>query len=113
MIEKAETEFKELIHKKKVVENDKKKIEDVIDELDHKKNQALQVRYEYGYAFLWSVYGMCPLRYHSVILYDGAKTPRLLITPKNAVCFPVTPGTLGGRLGVGHRRPMRAVATQL
>lgn len=26
-----------------VVENDKKKIKDVIDELDHKKNQALQV----------------------------------------------------------------------
>lgn len=43
MIEKAETEYKELIHKKKVVENDKKKIEDVIDELDQKKNQTLQV----------------------------------------------------------------------
>lgn len=43
MIEKAETEYKELVHKKKVVENDKKKIEDVIDELDQKKNQTLQV----------------------------------------------------------------------
>eukprot|EP00903_Cladosiphon_okamuranus_P020312 g18637.t1 len=42
MIEKAETEYKELIHKKKVVENDKKKIEDVIDELDQKKIQTLQ-----------------------------------------------------------------------
>lgn len=28
-----------------VVENDKKKIKDVIDELDHKKNQALQVSF--------------------------------------------------------------------
>lgn len=45
MIEKAETEYKELIHKKKVVENDKKKIENVIDELDQKKNQTLQVGY--------------------------------------------------------------------
>lgn len=43
MIEKAETEYKELIHKKKVVENDKKKIEDVIGELDQKKIQTLQV----------------------------------------------------------------------
>ncbi|CAM9911302.1 unnamed protein product [Pylaiella littoralis] len=42
MIEKAETEYKELIHKKEVVEHDKKKIEDVIGELDQKKNQTLQ-----------------------------------------------------------------------
>ena len=45
MIEKAETEYKDLIHKKEVVEKDKKKIEDVIDELDQKKNQTLQVPY--------------------------------------------------------------------
>lgn len=44
MIEKAETEYKELLHKKTVVEKDKKKIEDVIDELDQKKNQTLQVK---------------------------------------------------------------------
>lgn len=112
MIEKAETEFKELIHKKKVVENDKKKIEDVIDELDHKKNQALQVLCEYGLALLWSVYGMRPLRHHGANMDDGMKTPRLLITPKNAVFLLVTPCMLGSRLGVGHRRPTRAVATQ-
>lgn len=43
MIEKAEGEYKELIHKKTVIENDKKKIQDVIGELDQKKNQTLQV----------------------------------------------------------------------
>ncbi|CAM9477580.1 unnamed protein product, partial [Ectocarpus sp. 6 AP-2014] len=42
MIEKAEGEYKELIHKKTVIENDKKKIQDVIGELDQKKNQTLQ-----------------------------------------------------------------------
>ncbi|CAM9698542.1 unnamed protein product [Chrysoparadoxa australica] len=42
MIEKAEDEYKELVHKKKVIENDKAKIENVISELDQKKNQALQ-----------------------------------------------------------------------
>ncbi|CAN0368682.1 unnamed protein product [Hapterophycus canaliculatus] len=43
MIDKAETEYKNLIHKKTVVEKDKEKIEKVIAELDEKKNQTLQV----------------------------------------------------------------------
>lgn len=43
MIEKAETEYKELINKKQVIEKDKKKIYEVIEELDQKKTQALQV----------------------------------------------------------------------
>lgn len=43
LIEKAETEYKELIRKKEVIEKDKKKIYDVIEELDEKKTQTLQV----------------------------------------------------------------------
>jgi structural maintenance of chromosome 2 len=42
MIEKAESEYQELMHKKAVIETDKGKINSVIAELDQKKNQALQ-----------------------------------------------------------------------
>jgi len=41
MIEKAEGEYTELLRKRKVVENDKKKIESVIVELDEKKKTEL------------------------------------------------------------------------
>jgi structural maintenance of chromosome 2 len=42
MIEKAEGEYNELQRKKKVVENDKKKIQAVIEELDVKKKSEIQ-----------------------------------------------------------------------
>lgn len=42
MIEKAEGEYTELLRKRKVVENDKKKIRDVIEELDVKKKSELE-----------------------------------------------------------------------
>lgn len=42
MIEKAEGEYSELMRKRKVVENDKKKIESVIEELDVKKKSELE-----------------------------------------------------------------------
>ena len=42
MIEKAEGEYTELLRKRKVVENDKKKIQSVIEELDVKKKTELQ-----------------------------------------------------------------------
>jgi len=42
MIEKAEGEYTELLRKRKVVENDKKKIEAVIENLDAKKKVELQ-----------------------------------------------------------------------
>jgi len=42
MIEKAESEYSELLRKRKVVENDKKKIESVIEELDVKKKSELE-----------------------------------------------------------------------
>eukprot|EP00814_Leptocylindrus_danicus_P018595 CAMPEP_0116014120 /NCGR_PEP_ID=MMETSP0321-20121206/6105_1 /TAXON_ID=163516 /ORGANISM="Leptocylindrus danicus var. danicus, Strain B650" /LENGTH=1213 /DNA_ID=CAMNT_0003483745 /DNA_START=355 /DNA_END=3996 /DNA_ORIENTATION=- len=42
MIEKAEGEYTELLRKRKVVENDKKKIQDVIEELDVKKKSELE-----------------------------------------------------------------------
>lgn len=42
MIEKAEGEYTELLRKRKVVENDKKKIQSVIEELDVKKKSELQ-----------------------------------------------------------------------
>ena len=41
MIEKAEGEYTELLRKRKVIENDKKKIESVIHELDEKKKTEL------------------------------------------------------------------------
>lgn len=42
MIEKVEGEYEELMRKLTVIENDKTKIENVIEELDVKKNEALQ-----------------------------------------------------------------------
>ena len=42
MIEKAEGEYTELLRKRKVVENDKKKIEQVIENLDVKKKVELE-----------------------------------------------------------------------
>lgn len=42
MYEKAEQEYQELMSKKAIIEKDKKKIEDVIAELDEKKSEALQ-----------------------------------------------------------------------
>jgi structural maintenance of chromosome 2 len=45
MIEKAEGEYTDLLRKKKVIENDKKKIEGVIDELDKKKKTELTRTY--------------------------------------------------------------------
>ncbi len=42
MIEKAEAEYKELQRKRTVVENDKKKIQSVIEQLDEKKKAELQ-----------------------------------------------------------------------
>jgi structural maintenance of chromosome 2 len=42
MIEKAEGEYTELLRKRKVVENDKKKIKSVIEELDVKKKSELE-----------------------------------------------------------------------
>jgi structural maintenance of chromosome 2 len=46
MIEKAESEYTELLRKRKVVENDKKKIQDVIKELDVKKKSELQMTWK-------------------------------------------------------------------
>lgn len=42
MIEKAEGEYTELLRKRRVVENDKKKIQNVIEELDVKKKVELE-----------------------------------------------------------------------
>lgn len=42
MIEKAESEYTELLRKRKVVENDKTKIQKVIEELDVKKKSELE-----------------------------------------------------------------------
>lgn len=43
MFERAEQEFDHVVNKKRIIENDKAKIELVIEELDEKKNQALKV----------------------------------------------------------------------
>lgn len=42
MFEKAENEYQDLLHKKDIIQKDKSKIEEVIDELDRKKNEVLQ-----------------------------------------------------------------------
>ncbi len=42
MIEIAEGEYTQLLQKQKVVENDKKKIKSVIEELDNKKKTELE-----------------------------------------------------------------------
>lgn len=42
MIEKAEAEYSELLRKRRVIENDKKKIQSVIEELDIKKKTELE-----------------------------------------------------------------------
>lgn len=42
MIEKAESEYKGLMTKKQIIENDKTKIQSVIKELDMKKNEAVE-----------------------------------------------------------------------
>jgi structural maintenance of chromosome 2 len=42
MLEKAEQEYQDLMEKKRIIENDKAKIETVIKELDQKKNQTLK-----------------------------------------------------------------------
>jgi len=46
MYEKAEQEYQELMNKKQIIEKDKRKIEDVIAELDQKKSEAVQKTWE-------------------------------------------------------------------
>ncbi|CAN6468378.1 unnamed protein product [Victoria cruziana] len=46
MFEKAEDEYKGLISKKTIIENDKSKIKKVIEELDEKKKETLKVTWE-------------------------------------------------------------------
>jgi len=46
MYEKAEQEYNELMEKKRIITNDKAKIEAVIKELDEKKKEALKTTYE-------------------------------------------------------------------
>ncbi|KAN0047727.1 hypothetical protein ACTA71_002112 [Dictyostelium dimigraforme] len=46
MFEKAEQEYQELMEKKKIIENDKSKIEHVIRELDEKKNESLRTTWK-------------------------------------------------------------------
>ena len=42
MFEKAEQEYQDLVQRKTIIENDKSKIESVIDELEQKKQETLQ-----------------------------------------------------------------------
>jgi len=46
MFDKAEQEYQQLMEKKRIITNDKAKIEAVIKELDEKKNEALVATYE-------------------------------------------------------------------
>eukprot|EP01083_Nonionella_stella_P026491 72962_1 len=46
MFEKAEQEYSNLVKKRRIVLNDKKKIQNVIKELDQKKNETLQATWE-------------------------------------------------------------------
>jgi structural maintenance of chromosome 2 len=56
MFEKAEEEYTELKRKKDVVENDKQKIREVMDELDDKKREALQTTWRKVTADLGSIF---------------------------------------------------------
>lgn len=56
MFEKAEQEYNELKRKKDVVENDKRKIQEVMDELDEKKREALQTTWGKVTADLGSIF---------------------------------------------------------
>ena len=56
MFEKAEQEYNELKRKKDVVENDKQKIEQVMEELDEKKREALQTTWLKVNADLGSIF---------------------------------------------------------
>mmetsp|Transcript_27648 Transcript_27648/g.46362 ORF Transcript_27648/g.46362 Transcript_27648/m.46362 type:complete len:1173 (+) Transcript_27648:65-3583(+) len=46
MFESAETEYQDLMTKKRIIENDKKKIQAVIEELEEKKTDALRVTWQ-------------------------------------------------------------------
>lgn len=46
MFEKAEQEYKDLVRKRDIIEKDKTKIEQVITELDRKKNEALEATWQ-------------------------------------------------------------------
>lgn len=46
MMEKAESEYQELLKKRRIIENDRSQIEKVIDELDIKKKETLATTYE-------------------------------------------------------------------
>jgi structural maintenance of chromosome 2 len=46
MFEKAEQEYQDLMKKRNIIIKDKSKIEEVIAELDHKKNETLQTTYD-------------------------------------------------------------------
>lgn len=56
MFEKAEQEYNELKRKKDVVENDKRKIEQVMEELDEKKREALQTTWKKVNADMGSIF---------------------------------------------------------
>lgn len=45
MLEKAEGEYQDLLKKKRIIEKDKAQIQHVIEELENKKNEALQRTY--------------------------------------------------------------------
>jgi chromosome segregation ATPase len=59
MIEKAEGEYTELLRKRKVVENDKKKIQAVIEELDIKKKSELGKIFDVIYCYCLFVRNVC------------------------------------------------------
>jgi structural maintenance of chromosome 2 len=46
MLEKAEQDYKELVNKRQIIEKDKNQIENVIAELDEKKNEVLQTTWK-------------------------------------------------------------------
>ncbi|XP_043213989.1 structural maintenance of chromosomes protein 2-like [Amphibalanus amphitrite] len=57
MLGKAEEQFNDLMRKKRIVENDKTKIETVIRELDEKKNEALKQAWEQVNRDFGSIFG--------------------------------------------------------
>ena len=60
MLEKAEGEYQDLLKKKRIIEKDKAQIQHVIEELENKKNEALQeiIKLERRIAKLKKEYGI-------------------------------------------------------
>ena len=67
MFEKAEQEYQDVMEKKRIVENDKRKIEMVMQELDEKKNEALKTTWTKVNRHCSSIFHTNSFRPHTLV----------------------------------------------